>query len=363
MTRVRIILLTAVCAVGLSQSASTAAEKPKAHARKCPADKVTVGGRDVLEVLKMLGAKRDAGAADKQLAAYAAHFDRSDPNRDGKHSKKEYIEDGTFMTPQARRGIFAAADNNADGAVTRVEYVLNRIITDEAKGIVQRTDADKDGKIVKAEFVSGSPLKDKSLAAAVFDALDTNGDGTITIPEYLRVWGGWARPNYKDQEAAISARLAKLGKGDKGGKSTGGPPSVERIFKIMDRDKDGKLTGAEFRGPKHVFTAADKNKDGLVTRQEMDAFRGRTGGPGAKDKPKGGPKVKPKPPDGAAASIEEVFKVIDRDGDGKLSRGELRRVVRAADADGDGLVTLKELTDLGRTGGGRKGKQAKGPGR
>jgi len=295
MTLLRIILLTAVCVPAVSAFAFAAAEKDKAQGRKCPADKVTVGGRDVLEILKMLGARRDAGATDKQLASYSRHFDRSDADRDGKHSKKEYIEDGNFMTPQARRGIFGAADNNADGVVTRVEYVLNRIITDEAKGIVQPTDADKNGRIVKAEFVSGSPLKDKRLAAAVFDALDTNGDGTITIPEYLRVWGGWARPDYKAQEAAVSARLAKLGKG----------------------------------------------------------------GPGAKREPK----VKRKPPGGTAASIEEVFKLIDRDGDGKLSKSELRRLVRAGDVDGDGLLTLKELTDLCRTGRGRKGKRAKGSGR
>jgi hypothetical protein len=187
----------------------------KGKGRKCPADKVMVGGRDVLEILKMMDARRDT--TDKQLASYSRHFDSCDSNGDGKHSKKEYIEDGKFMTPQARRGIFGAADNNADGVVTRVEYLLNRIITDEAKGIVQRTDADRNGKIVKAEFVSGSPLKDKHLAAAVFDALDTNGDGTTMIPEYLRVWGTWARPNYKAQEAAIAARLATLSKEDADG--------------------------------------------------------------------------------------------------------------------------------------------------
>ncbi|MHC5053848.1 MAG: EF-hand domain-containing protein [Planctomycetota bacterium] len=182
-----------------------------ARGRKCLADKVTIGGRDVLEVLEMLGARRDAGVSDKQLAAYARHFNRTDADRDGAHSKKEYIENGRFMTPQARRGIFRAADNNGDGVVTRVEYVLNRIVTDEAKGIVQRTDADRNGSVARAEFVRGSPLEDKSLAASVFDALDAGGDGTTTIPEYLRVWGGWARPDYRAQEAALAARLAKLG--------------------------------------------------------------------------------------------------------------------------------------------------------
>ena len=36
-------------------------------------------------------------------------------------------------------------------------------------------------------------LEDKDLAEAVFKALDTNGDGELNIPEYLRAWGRWAR--------------------------------------------------------------------------------------------------------------------------------------------------------------------------
>jgi len=164
-------------------------------------------GRNVLEILTMLGAEREAGVTDKELLGYSRNFDRSDTDRDGRHSKTEYIDNAPYMTPRVRRGIFGAADNNGNGFVTRIEYVLNRIITDEAKGIVQRTDANKDGKISRDEFVVGTGLGDNPLAAAVFDALDTNGDGTTTIPEYLRVWGGWARPNYKAQETGLAKRL------------------------------------------------------------------------------------------------------------------------------------------------------------
>jgi len=230
-------LLVAAAAV----SAAPARPKPKAQPRACPAEKVVINGHAIADILAMLGAKRDVGATDDEVRSYASHFDRSDPNRDGKQTRAEYVDGGSYMTPQARAGIFGATDNNADGVATRVEYVLNRIITDEAKTIVQRTDADKDGKVTRAEFVKGSPIKDKTLAGAVYDALDTSGDGVITIPEYLRVWGGWARPNYKAQEAALANRLATLGKKPKkskgsGGKRSdgrkrvnpaGGPPSVE----------------------------------------------------------------------------------------------------------------------------------------
>ena len=285
MASVRTVVSTVACllAVAVAVSAASPKGKPKAQPRACPAEKVEIGGHDIAKILTMLGAARDVGAPDEQVRSYASHFDRTDPNRDGKHTRAEYVEGGTYMTPQARAGIFGAADNNADGVVTRVEYVLNRIITDEAKTIVQRTDADKDGKVTRAEFVKGSPIKDQALGGAVYDALDTSGDGTITIPEYLRVWGGWARPNYKAQEAALADRLTK------GGEKSGKP---------------------------------------------------ETGG-------KGGPKpAGPKASTGRERSLEALFTLADHDGDGKLSRGELRRLIGAGDADGDGALSLKEWVDL-----------------
>jgi Ca2+-binding EF-hand superfamily protein len=97
------------------------------------------------------------------------------------------------MTRQARQGIFGAADSDDDGFVTREEYVLNRAITDEAKLIYEDMDADGNGRLTAEELVGSGKLEDKDLAEAVFKALDTNGDGELNIPEYLRVWGRWAR--------------------------------------------------------------------------------------------------------------------------------------------------------------------------
>ncbi len=226
MTSIRTTVLLSVVAIisALAIAAPPAGGKPKPKPRKCPADAVVIAGKPIAKILTMLGAKREAGATDKQLLAYVSHYNRCDVDKDGKVTRKEYVEKGKHMNPRARAGIFGATDNNADGIATRVEYVLNRIITDEAKGIVQKCDANKDGKITRAEFVAGSPIKDAKLAGAaekraeaadklageVFDALDSNGDGVTTIPEYLRVWGAWARPNYKAQEAALTKRLAKL---------------------------------------------------------------------------------------------------------------------------------------------------------
>ncbi len=299
MSRVRIVCWAMTAVLSLATATGLVADEPmkkpgpsaKPQSRY-PAGEVRVAGRAAGEILKMLGAKRVTGATDAQLRSYTSAFGGVDRDGDGRHSKKEYIENGRYMTLQARRGIFAAADNNADGFVTRVEYVLNRIITDEAKAILERSDGDNNGQVTRAEFVTGSAIADKVLAGAVYDALDASGDGVITPPEYLRVWGRWARPNYEAQEQALARRLTALGQGsngqgrksgrsEMGGRRGGGRPSVDQIFRIMDRNSDGKLTRAEFRGPARIFESADKDGNGVVTRAELEASRGRSGKPDA----------------------------------------------------------------------------------
>ena len=63
--------------------------------------------------------------------------------------------------------------------MTRAEYILNRIITDEAKQLVQAMDDDNDGRVERREFVKHATkrLADEKLANEVFSALDHNADG------------------------------------------------------------------------------------------------------------------------------------------------------------------------------------------
>ncbi|MCP4193429.1 MAG: hypothetical protein GY768_22680 [Planctomycetaceae bacterium] len=171
-----------------------------------------VSDTSVTEILKHLGAQLEHGTSSKQIASYENLFNRTDPNQDGKHSKREYVEQGRYLTPRARAGIFQAADENADDFVTRDEYVLNRIITDEAKSLIQGMDHSKDGLVDRAEFVNRTidQLSDPKLANQVFSALDTNENGQITIPEYLQVWGRWARSGQPTAATRIIARKEKL---------------------------------------------------------------------------------------------------------------------------------------------------------
>ena len=133
-----------------------------------------LGGAAVGDILQRLGAKFEQGSDSKQLDDYANHFNRTDLNRDGKHTKEEYVDNGSYMTPQARAGIFRAADGNADGVVTKAEYVLNRIITDE---LTNRT-LERLRMIAKGEEIPETEEKNESSDAEENKADEVKGEET-----------------------------------------------------------------------------------------------------------------------------------------------------------------------------------------
>jgi Ca2+-binding EF-hand superfamily protein len=157
-----------------------------------PGQTYRIGEKTPLQILAMLGAKGEAAVQPNKLEEYRRIFGFIDANDDGDLSTKEFVEDGRYMTRQARQGIFRASDANSNGVVSEKEYVTNRIITDEAKAIMGNMDSDGDGKVTRDEFVGNSGLPE-DLSKAVFNEFDTDANGELVIPEYLRVWGRWAR--------------------------------------------------------------------------------------------------------------------------------------------------------------------------
>jgi len=177
-----------------------------------PKNVLRVGNVSVTELLKRLGAEMEHGMPASELSYYGTQFQIDDHNRDGKQTRQEYIDRGRYLTPRARQGIFQAADSNGDGVVTKDEFILNRIITDEAKRIISKMDDDGDGYVEEPEFTSHASrlLGDAKLAAACYAAFDRNRDGELLTFEYLRLWGQWARSGQPSASERIAARRAAL---------------------------------------------------------------------------------------------------------------------------------------------------------
>jgi len=93
-------------------------------------------------------------------------FSKLDKNKDGKISKKEYME--------ATTAVFERLDKNHDGVITRDE--LAHMDKKDADQFIKETDINKDGKIIKKEY-------DRA-AAKRFKQLDKNRDGFINKREW-----------------------------------------------------------------------------------------------------------------------------------------------------------------------------------
>ena len=106
---------------------------------------------------------------------------------------------------------------------------------------------------------------------------------------------------------------------------------VVNTFTLVDRNKDGKVTGDEFYD--HVksfsFTRLDTDKDKAVSREEWDAVED---GPGS----------------------EAYFSTLDRNADGRITFKEFRsdpddvtviaNLFRTLDTNGDGVLELSEVS-------------------
>ena len=346
------------CVVAVSAQAVYA--QPRSQARSAP---LNVGHVPVADVLQRLGAKLEQGSKAKELDAYSSHFDRMDTNQDGKHTRTEYVEKGGYMTPQARAGIFRAADGNADGVVTKAEYVLNRIITDEAKAIVQGMDDDKDGLVERAEFVKHAArlLSDRELAEKVFAALDANADGGIPIGEYLRVWGQWARAGRKSAEERIAAR-GRVQLAPENCPACAMGLTAEFVFNRLDVNADRLVTVTEFRrspGMDDEAKAAeavgriDKDGHGTLTWEEFEtAYKARHANCKKPDPATIAANAAKVRPDGRGdgARFARVFIMrSDKDGDGRISRPEFRGSdsgFERMDKNGSGFIESDELGEL-----------------
>ncbi len=110
------------------------------------------------------------------------------------------------------------------------------------------------------------------------------------------------------------------------------------MFRELDTNGDRKLEFSEIEAARaKLFDRLDANRNGVLDPQEIQAAVDRARGAGA----------------GAQlVDLEQCKAMMDRNGDGKISRDEfadfiLDRLVKA-DADGDQALSLRELRSLRR---------------
>jgi hypothetical protein len=250
-------------------------------------------------------------------------------------SQLDKNRDGFISDSEASPALLASADASDDGRVTLLElaqaggglggrqtkvpvdsiFLASRVTPD---GDLSRLldgvdphdfDDDDDGRLMRPEF-----------EAAVFAALDLDGNRRLSRAEYSRYPGSARQVRYTDEGA------------------------LERWLE-EDLNRDGSLDWREFDLGDAEWEAVDVDRDDSVALPyDMGLYeRRRRGGPIAPEWPRRRARVYALPPN---LSSEMLLRVLDRSGDAILSTRELKRrrdLLLSLDSDLSGSLEEGEL--------------------
>lgn len=227
-----------------------------------------------------------------------------------------------------------AFDTDGDGALSRQEYEAGM------REVFDRLDANGDGKIDRDEMnrdLSGLFIPPATRARNILRLYDRNKDGKITADECLLPPKAFAdldlnKSGGLENDDLLKLTLTKaLVLQDLGRRASA-------LLAELDKDGDKKLSSEEFQLGKEVFQKADRNADGFLDMEELKL-------------------LPPLSVDHPQRRAEEMIARMDQDGDKMLAQNEFRLPgVRFEEADGnkDGLIDLKELVAWLETARGRQ---------
>lgn len=239
-----------------------------------------------------------------------AFLERFDSNKDGKLQVAEL--------PERMRAHLADADNDKDGVLSSGELAaahqkrqdshfarldgdgdgkiaLATLPADLPEHVRQRiasADTDKDGTVTRAEFAALPPPDHEGrergwhrsdVGAKHFEGgpggllkkLDANGDGTVTVAELPT---DLPAPMRERLAAADSNKDGILSKDELAAAHP--KPTFEGFVKRFDANQDGKVAVTELPADlpapfRADLVAADSDKDGLLSKEELDALHAK----------------------------------------------------------------------------------------
>jgi Ca2+-binding EF-hand superfamily protein len=179
----------------------------------------------------------------------------------------------------------------------------------------------------------------RSVFGPLFKQMDADGDGKLYLKEVLAFVNKMKTLKDKASACCLSLSVSDQGRG---------------LFDLLDTNGDGRLSVREMRNAVKLLERLDRNGDGKIDRSEIprryavEARRGPSGGGGGQAgfvvAYGGAPMIGPAPPRQAGPLW---FRKMDRNGDGDVSRKEWlgsEELFKKIDTDGDGLISAEEAT-------------------
>ena len=308
----------------------------------------------------------------------ASLFDQLDRNNDAVLVAEEIPE----AQAQAFRRLIRIGDSNKDGRLTRREFLSSLKPDSEPTSTNQppaRSRSNRPTRSRSARTNNNPPNNttnstlDPNLA---FKRLDQNNDGRLVVEEfpesirkriaaYLEQTGknGLGRDDfaklYRARQAGTPATPAEKPARTPDRNSTRPTRTTQprpAIFRVLDLNRDGRISRNELAQAAKQFEQLDANRDGQLDVREF--FGARTDRPQTpersapvtsrsqdSDRKSDRPQPAPQRPD--AAEGTRLFDRLDRNGDGTIEVSEvpmlLRDRLKRLDTDGDGRISPDEF--------------------
>jgi len=282
-------------------------------------------------------------------------FKKYDINNDGKIDKNELTKALTNykfnFSDQEVEVIFSAADSNSDGEICYEEF-MNLMCPDagailgkfrkkytslnEVKAAFKKFDKNRDGSLNKSEVSRLMHSTGHSYTETEMDAImnlgDLNGDGELNLEEFVTMMS----PN-------ASATLEKIRQ------KFNSIDEVKKKFKKIDSDSDGLLSKDELLvSPESkfdeeeiqaIFELGDSNGDNVIDIQEFIAVLFPSAGEAIE-------KIQNSCSD--IQQIKEIFRQIDLDNDGYITKEEMRdSSKRFSDQEVESFFALGDINEDG----------------
>jgi hypothetical protein len=166
-------------------------------------------------------------------------------------------QDSKLVTPRQdplhRQNQFHRLDGDGDRMLTVTEFASH-------PGAFQAMDCDADLVLVESEYVVPYRCSERAVNAASFTPSDWNGTdapASGVLHAAARSFGGRAGASLRDDG------LSEVPTFDD-----------ETLFDDLDRNADGRLTISEWTSSQASFMRLDANRDGALARSEHGSLRG-----------------------------------------------------------------------------------------